>query len=141
MILYAESSAVIAWLVGESAGPKIKALLQAAEFVTASDLTVLECDRMLVRAVTLGRITETEAIDRSRELTGAARKWSLLRISQEIVERARRPFPVEPVRSLDAIHLASILASRATMPGLEVLSLDDRLRSTARDLGFMLQPR
>ena len=119
----------------------MKALLKASEFVVASDLTLIECDRMLIRAVTLGRIAETEAIDRSRELSATANGWSVLPIGDEIVARARRPFPSVPIRTLDAIHLASILAARVALPGLEVLSLDDRVRSAARGLGFKLQPR
>ena len=141
MILYAESSAVGAWLAGESQSPRMKALLKASEFVVASDLTLIECDRMLVRAVTLGRIAETEAIDRGRELSATANGWNVLPIGDEIVARARRPFPSDPIRTLDAIHLASILAARVALPGLEVLSLDDRVRNAARDLGFKLQPR
>jgi len=141
LILYAESSAIGAWLIGESAGPKVQTLLDAAQFVMASDLTLIECDRILIRAVALGRVTETEAIDARRELLTAADGWSVLRIDPEVVERARRPFPREPVRSLDAIHLASLLAARSTLPDIEVLSLDDRIRNAARDLGFKVQPR
>jgi len=54
--LYAESSAVLAWLLGEDAAPRVRELLSKAEFVLASDLTLLECDRVLIRAVALGEV-------------------------------------------------------------------------------------
>ena len=56
MNIYAESSAVLAWLLGEEAGRRVREVLRQAEIVIASDLTVLECDRVLIRAVTLGEI-------------------------------------------------------------------------------------
>jgi hypothetical protein len=65
----------------------------------------------------------------------------VLRISPEIVDRARQPFPGEPIRTLDAIHLASVLVARGTLPGLELLSLDERIRRAAAPLGLRVCPR
>jgi hypothetical protein len=64
----------------------------------------------------------------------------VLRIGAEIVERARQPFPGEPIRTLDAIHLASVLVARSAVAGLALLSLDDRIRRTARRLGLRVRP-
>jgi hypothetical protein len=64
----------------------------------------------------------------------------LWRVNLEIVERARRTFPAEPIRTLDAIHLASLLAVRSAVPGVGLLSLDDRIRRAAKQLGFHVQP-
>jgi PIN domain nuclease of toxin-antitoxin system len=48
--LYAESSAVLAWLLLEREGSRVDRLLTAAESVISSDLTLIECDRALLRA-------------------------------------------------------------------------------------------
>jgi predicted nucleic acid-binding protein len=138
--LYAESSAVLAWLLGEEGGHRVREGLRRAELVMASDLTLLECDRVLIRAVTLGEIDEAAAADRREHLNAAAAHWHLWRLSADIIDRARHPFPAEPVRTLDAIHLASALAVRSTVPGVELLSLDDRIRRAGEQLGFRLQP-
>lgn len=140
MSLYAESSAVLEWLLDEASGPDVRHLLMAAQIVVASDLTLIECDRVLLRAAALGELTEGEAADRRAHLTMAASQWHLLRISPEIVDRARQPFPGEPIRTLDAIHLASALVARSAVVGLELLSLDDRIRKAARRLGLPLRP-
>ena len=132
---------MLAWLVGEEAGYRVREVLRRAALVTASDLALLECDRVLIRAVTLGEIDEATAADRRVLLNAAAAHWHLWRVSSEIVDRARRPFPVEPVRTLDAIHLASALAVRSAVPGIELLSLDDRIRQSGKQLGFRLQPK
>ncbi len=140
MTLYAESSAVLAWLLGEPTGRTVRERLAKAEIVIASDLTLIECDRVVIRAAVLGDLTEADAADRRAHLTTAAAHWNVLRISGDIVERARQPFPGDPIRTLDAIHLASALVARSAAPGLEVLSLDDRIRTAAKKLGFSIQP-
>lgn len=140
MTVYAESSAVLAWLLGEEAAPRVRRALAAADIVVASDLTLIECDRVLIRALVLGHITEGDAADRRAHLNAAATHWNVLRIGPEIVDRARQPFPGEPIRTLDALHLASALAARSAVAGVELLSLDDRIRTVASGLGFRLQP-
>jgi len=106
----------------------------------SSDLTLIECDRVLIRAVVNGEVDEASAADRRAHLNSAARLWHLWRVSAEIIERARRPFTAEPVRTLDAIHLASALAARSAVPGIGLLSLDDRIRESAKQLGFRILP-
>ena len=140
MRIYAETSAVLAWLLGEDAAARVREVMSKAELVVASDLTLLECDRVLIRAVALGEIEEAAAADRRSHLNAAAAHWHLLRLSADIVDRARQPFPAEPIRTLDAIHLASALAARSGVAGVELLSLDDRVRRAGEQLGFRLQP-
>lgn len=140
MNIYAESSAVLAWLLGEKSGDSVRHVLGDAELVVASDLTLVECDRVLIRAVTTGEIDEASAADRRAYLEAAAAHWQVWRVSSDIVERARRAFPMEPVRTLDALHLASALAARSAIPGLGLLSLDERIRRVGQQLGFRVRP-
>jgi len=140
MTLYAESSAVLAWLLGESDGHRVRKLLRRAKSIIACDLVLIECDRVLIRAATLGEINDVTAVDRRSRLNAAAAFWHLLRVSPEIVERARRPFPEESIRTLDAIHLASALTARSVVPNLQLLTLDDRIRRAGAHLGFTIQP-
>ena len=140
MNLYAESSAVLSWLLGDEAGDECRTLLAAARLVISSDLTLIECDRVLHRAALLGEVSEAEAA-RTRTLAStAAEHWAMFAIHGEIVERARRAFPREPVRALDAIHLSSALVGRGMVGELLVLSLDERVRGNAAALGFGVLP-
>lgn len=141
MNVYAESSAVLAWLLGEETGPRVRQTLMTAETVIVSDLTLIECERVLIRAIALGETTEAAAADRRAHLNAAAAQWNVLRIGAEIVDRAKQRFPTEPIRTVDAIHLASALTARSAIAGLEILSLDDRIRGTAAQLGFRIQPQ
>jgi hypothetical protein len=58
----------------------------------------------------------------------------------DTVDRAIEPFPEEPIRALDAVHLASALTARSDVAGLKFLSLDERLRKSAHNLGLSLLP-
>lgn len=140
MNLYAESSAVLAWLLDENSAAEVRRSLAAADIIVASDLTLIECDRVILRAAAVGELTEAEAADRRAHLTAAASHWQILHVAPEIVERARQPFPGEPIRTLDAIHLASALVGRTAIVGLTLLSLDDRVRKAGKKLGLDITP-
>lgn len=140
MNLYVESSAALGWLLDEDSSVTVRRLLAASAFTISSDLTLIECDRVLHRAVSLGGLSEPQAADRRAYLRAAAAHWQILRIAPEIVDRARQSFPAEPIRSLDAIHLASLLVARSALPGLGLLSLDERVRRAATSLGVDVAP-
>jgi PIN domain len=138
--LYAESSAVLAWLLDEPTAPTIRASLASADLVLTSDLTLIECQRAIIRLVSLGQSTEAEAADNRARLHQTAAHWTFLTIDRDIVARASHPFPVEPIRTLDALHLASVLVARTAVPEVVLLSLDNRVRTCAYAFGFQLLP-
>lgn len=140
MNLYAESSAVLAWLLDEPRARDVLGVLSDADEIIASDLTLVECDRALRRAVMLEELTEADAADRRAHLAAVSAKWHVLRVAADVVERARQPFPAEPIRTLDAIHLASALMARSAIPGVQLLSLDERVRKSGKGLGFQVLP-
>ncbi len=139
-VLYAESSAVLAWLLGQSGGEEVVHSLRSASGVVASDLTLIECERALIRAWSTGILPEAERVQQSADLARMSAHWMRLRVDEEVVERARRPFPIEPVRALDALHLATALVARAQAPNLRVLTRDQRIRENAERLGLATVP-
>jgi predicted nucleic acid-binding protein len=140
VIVYAESSAVLAWLLGEPAAPAVRKVLARAERVVASTLTPLECGRALARGAALGTVTAVGARDAERRLAHAARGWALLEMTGAPLERAARRLPAEPVRTLDALHLAAALEFQDALGALTVLSLDERIRTNAAALGIEAAP-
>jgi prevent-host-death family protein len=83
---------------------------------------------------TVSQILRAEGLSRSASRSGASAE------PVRGVERARRPFPVEPVRTLDALHLASALVASARVTDLALLSLDERVRTAGRALGLPIVP-
>ena len=118
----------------------MREVLAGAELVLSSTLTLVECDRVLIRAVAAAGLEEAVAAER-RGLRSAVEHWILFDLDPDIVDRARRPFPKEPVRTLDAIHLATAVLAQSLVPDLELLSLDDRVRGAATLMGLRLLPR
>lgn len=69
-----------------------------------------------------------------------AESSAVLAIDSEVVARSRRPFPREPLRALDAIHLSTALVARNLAAEMCVLSLDERIRGNAVALGLDISP-
>jgi hypothetical protein len=124
----------------EPSATAVREILAAAETIVSSDLTLIECDRVLLRAQALAELTEVEVADRRAHLATASAHWQILRISPDVVARAREPFPGDPIRTLDSIHLACALVARTAVAGLELLSLDVRVRNVGKKIGFGVIP-
>jgi predicted nucleic acid-binding protein len=138
--LYAESSAILRWLLGTEDAASLQDALTGANVVVTSALTSAEVARTLRRLVATGEI-EARAGNRSwGRYTAARAHWNLYAISDPVLERASQAFPREPVRTLDAVHLATaaLIALEVTPP--VVLSVDRQLRANVRALGLDVLP-
>jgi hypothetical protein len=72
---------------------------------------------------------------------GTAQRREIVELERQLRRgRAQRPFPVGPVRTLDALHLASALVARSVAPGLRLLTLDQRIRENGARLGLAPLP-
>ena len=114
--------------------------LRRASRVVTSSLTVIECARGIIRAAELKRITRIDELAALRLLDMEETKWNVHDMSDQVVARARGRFPIEPVRSLDALHLATALIVQESVGNIVMLSLDERMRQNAEALGFELSP-
>lgn len=141
MTLYVETSAILAWLFGDPQGKTAKRPIDAADRVASSVVTGLEAERAVVRAEATGLVTPAEAQRLRGLLVRTFRQWSLLGIDAAVLRRAGERFPVEPVRTLDAIHLASAIELLAPCPDLGVLSFGARIRNNLEPLGLTARAR
>lgn len=140
MKLYAETSAILRWLLGAPGGEDVGRTLSESEGVVASRLTLAEARRVLTRALALGEIDAARVPEMHSTLLGAAARWVMAEVSAEILDRTAQRFPAEPVRSLDAIHLVTAQALRSDIPDLHVLSTDERIRRNAILMGIPVVP-
>lgn len=126
-MIYLDSSVALAQLLAEDRTPP-ETLWQ--ETLVASRLLEYEVwNRLNARG--LGRSHGEEA----RALIGGI---ALLELAPPVLGRALEAFPV-PVRTLDALHLASIEFLRGRGQSVELASYDDRLLAAARALGIPLR--
>lgn len=131
---------MLSWLLAENSSGTVRTLLSEADLVIASDLTLIECDRVLIRAITTKQISEGQVSDRRAMLARVSEHWSVFRVDSDIVARARQPFPHEPIRTLDAIHLATAIVARNLVPEIQLLTLDKQVRICGAQLGFEILP-
>jgi predicted nucleic acid-binding protein len=132
--LYVDSSAVLEWLLAQPGADRVHAQLAGARRLVASQLTILECARALAR--TAGR-QQSSAQATLRTLMATL---NLVPVELDLMESLSRPFAVEPVRTLDAIHLSTAVALRIPGERVGFLALDVRLRVNAEALGFEVLP-
>src|SRR5207237_338043 len=62
-------------------------------------------------------------------------RLAMVELTPNVLSRAREPFPA-PVRTLDALHLASADFLRDQKQAVEIASYDDRMSMAARKMGF-----
>lgn len=65
--------------------------------------------------------------------------FTLVELSPQVLERALRPFPV-PLRTLDALHLATADYLRVHHGAVALASLDARMRDAATAMHIPLAP-
>lgn len=87
-----------------------------------------------------GRVQEVDAGTVLGILARAATRWTVIEVSPDVATRAEARFPVEPVGTFDALHLASALFLRAIFPDLALLTTDARIRENAARLGLAVLP-
>lgn len=125
-MIYLDASVALAHLLAEDRSPPER--LWAQPLISSRLLEYEIWNR--VHARRLGQ-SHGEAV---RELLS---RVALIELAPPILTRALEPFPL-PVRTLDALHLASIEFLRARRQTVEVASYDDRLLAAARALGISL---
>jgi hypothetical protein len=64
------------------------------------------------------------------------RRCYVVAVTDAVLARVRRPFPVEPVRTLDAVHLATAELLGEPPPLMTIVTRDDRVRENAETLGY-----
>ena len=138
--LYAETSAVLAWLLGESNSAVALSAMNDSERVLTSVLTELEVRRSLIRAHSGGTLTEATAVQLMGRFETVSRAWVIMELTPEIRARAAMRFPVEPIRSLEAIHLATALEFLRAVQDLRILSFDRRVADNIEPLGMRRAP-
>ena len=135
---YVESSALLAaFLEGDR---RARREIRAPGRRITSALTLSEAHRAVLRARVTGRIDADAQRKAVRGLGTFARRCETMAVSQEVLARAGRPFPVEPIRTLDAIHLASVEALGEPPHLVTVVTRDSRVAENAFAMGYSVKP-
>jgi hypothetical protein len=140
-VVYAESSAVLGWLLGSPHRGTISEVLAKAPSVTTSEITHVEVARTIARLEATKVLSGPAASAAREEFDMEQSDWHVSEIAKGTWARLAAPFPVEPVKTLDGVHLAAIEELRANLHVLTVLSLDDGVRRNARAMNMLVEPK
>jgi len=131
---YVETSALVAALLEGDASAQ-RAIRGAGRLITSA-LTHGEAARAVQRAAASGRISPAAAYSVVGALASFARSCESVAVGDDVLARVGLPFPVEPVRTLDAIHIATVELLGAKPTLVTVVTRDARVRANSRAMGW-----
>lgn len=134
---YIESSTLVAALLERDVAA-LNALRAGGRRVTSA-LTFAEASRAVVRARAAGRVTPAEERAAVRGLRVFERRCDVVAVTDAVLTRAGRPFPVEPIRTLDAVHLATAELLGEPPQLVTIVTRDTRIQDNARALGYAVE--
>lgn len=134
---YIDSSALLAAML--EGDPAATASIRASGQRFTSALTVAEASRAILRARLSARITAPQERAAVLALQRFTRRCHIVAVTEAILAHAGRPFPIEPVRTLDAIHLATVQALGEPPALVTVVTRNLRVRDNAHALGHPVE--
>ncbi len=129
--LYLDTSAVLRAVLEGGTTPAMEEAIAAAGILVTSRLSLVEAARALMRLRITGKATEVQLADTGRQLDALWARCEIWELTGLVCETASQVAPGNPLRTLDALHLATYLLARRRIPDLELLTADRRLSEAA----------
>ena len=133
MTLYVDTSAVLRPNLERGTSPDVERRLAAADALVTSRLALVESARAFARARHLGAMPPTTLAAVEREVEGIWTGCEVWELTPDVCELAERIAP-GPLRTLDALHLATFVLARRAVADLQLLTADIRLAQAAAAL-------
>jgi predicted nucleic acid-binding protein len=133
--LYLDTSVALGATLEQGTTPAIEQRIAVAPALVTSRLALVESARALLRLRAEGSVSESRLADARRELDGLWNRCELWELSPAVCDLAARLAPDKPLRTLDALHLATFLLARGRIEGLQLLTADRRLEDAAALVG------
>ncbi len=130
--LYLDTSAVLRAVLEGGTTPEIEERIRTADVVITSRLSLVEAARALLRLRQSGDVAEERLADASREIEALWARCDVWELTASVCEMAAQVAPLRPLRTLDALHLATYLLARRRIDDLSLLTADARLEAAAR---------
>jgi predicted nucleic acid-binding protein len=130
--LYLDTSAVLRAVLETGTTPEIEKRIGEAGTLITSRLALVEAARAFHRIRASGELSEEQLADAGREMDALWARCDIWELTPLVCEMACQVAPTRPLRTLDALHLATYLLARRRIAGVELLSADQRLLEAAR---------
>lgn len=140
MWAYFDTSALVKRYVDEPGRRTVLNLLREHECVTSAVLPV-ELRRALRRRASEGTLDAGRVPEILKRVAADRAYWTLVEVGAEVLKAAETLVASHPLRTLDAIHVASaqLFASRVAASELIFVSADARQTDAAAALGMTIR--
>lgn len=137
---YFDTSALVKRYVDEAGRPEVLQLLRRYRCVTSAVLAV-ELRGALRRRVSEGTIEATQVPKILKRVAVDRAYWTLVEVASNVLAAAEALIAAHPLRTLDAIHVASaqLFAARMMTPAMMFVSADARQTDVAAAVGMTIR--
>jgi predicted nucleic acid-binding protein len=137
---YFDTSALAKRYIDEAGRHEALQLLRRHTFV-ASAVLPIELRGALKRRVAEGTIDAARVPAILSRVAADRAHWTLVEVGAEVLAAAETLVATRPLRTLDAIHVASaqLFASRMSLPALLFVSADRRQTEAAAEVGLTVR--
>ena len=140
MWAYCDTSALVKRYVEETGRREVLRLLRRYDCVVSAVLPV-ELRSALRRRVAEGSIERSQLADILSRVAADRPYWTLVEVGSDVLVAAETLVATHPIRTLDAIHVASaqLFAARVPTPELIFVSADARQTDAATAIGLVVK--
>jgi len=137
-VRYYDTSALVKQYLQEAGSKLVLELLKSGEKVYTASLTYAETHAAFSRRTREGRLTRETTKRLALRFDKDWESYDIVVLSENVFRLARQMFYRDPLRSADAIHLASALLLARTSPrsSWSFVCADGRLCDAAKSEGF-----
>lgn len=137
MWAYFDPSALVKRYVDEPGRREVQQLLRRHDCVTSAILPV-ELRSALRRRVAERTLDSSRVSEILKRVAGDRAYWTVIEVGTEVLSGAEALVSVHPLRTLDAIHVASaqLFAARLSISDLIFVSADKRQTEVASAIGL-----
>ncbi len=129
--VYLDTSAILRAVLEAGSSPEIERRVTEARVLIASRLALVESARALLRLRKSALVAEARLADAARELDALWARCDLWELTPEVCDLAASVAPSRPVRTLDALHLATYLLARRRLGEVDLITADRRMAEAA----------
>ncbi len=137
MWAYFDTSALVKRYIKETGRREVLQLLRRYDVITSA-IAPVELRSALRRRVSEGTLDGGRVLGILQRVAKDRAYWTLVEIASDVLVAAEALVATHPLRTLDAVHVASaqIFAARLTLPDLMFVSADVRQTKAAIALGM-----
>jgi len=129
--LYLDTSAVLRAVLETGTTPTVEERIARARVLVTSRLSQVETARAFARLRSTSELSERRLGEAERETAALWSRCNLWELTAAVCDLACHVSPSARLRTLDALHLATFTLARSRIRGLQLLTVDDRLREAA----------